>query len=84
MVLNNLPQNFAVYFPQNFFYREVHDRWMPIIKKMLLPYMSVEDYMNAQIQSIDLPQINMQSQSQQAGRYTLLKRPGIGCFPLWK
>lgn len=77
MVLNNLPQNFAVYFPQNFFYREVHDRWMPIIKKMLLPYMSVEDYMNAQIQSIDLPQINMQSQSQQAGRYTLSKRPGM-------
>lgn len=76
MVLNNLSNNFVVYFSQNFFYPEVNERWLPHIRKLMLPYLTLEDYMNAQIQSFELPAISMQSQDQQHGRYTLKKRQG--------
>ena len=55
MVLNNKPQMFTVFFPSNFFYPEVNKKWELIIEKMRLPYQSIDDFMNAQIQSVTFP-----------------------------
>lgn len=68
MILNNLPQQFRIGFQTGFFYKEVSDRWSPIVKRMKLPYESVEDFMNAQIQSVDFPGINLEITAQQQGQ----------------
>jgi len=65
MVLNNLPQMFAIWFPNGFFYKEVVNKWGPVVKRMKLPYETVEDFMNAQIQSVDFPGISMELTTQQ-------------------
>jgi len=74
MVLSNLQQNFTIWWGPNFFYPEVNERWLPVIRRQLFPYLSVSDYMLAQIQSFSLPSINMKSVTQQGGRYVLSKR----------
>jgi len=74
MVLSNLQQNFTIWWGPNFFYPEVNERWLPVIRRQLFPYLSVSDYMLAQIQSFSLPSINMKSVTQQGGRYVLNKR----------
>jgi|LAHS01.1.fsa_nt_gb hypothetical protein len=74
MILSNLQQQFVVYFGKNFFYPEVVDRWLPAVKRLCLPYMNLEDFMLAQLQSFSFPAINMSSVNQQWGQYKLSKR----------
>lgn len=69
MVLNNKPQMFTVFFPSNFFYQEVKDKWEPIIERMKLPYQSVVDFMNAQIQSVTFPTFSIETSQQQRNQY---------------
>lgn len=69
MVLNNKPQMFCVYFPSNFFYKPVVEKWEPIVHRMKLPYETVDDFMNAQIQSLTVPSVSMDLVSQQRGQY---------------
>lgn len=76
MVLSNLQQNFTVYWGPNFFYPEIDDRWLPIIRRQSFPYLSVSDYMLAQVQSFSLPAINMKPVTQQLGRFVINKRAG--------
>jgi len=76
MILSNLQQNFTVWWGPNFFYPEVNERWLPVIKRQMFPYLSVSDYMLSCIQSFSLPAINMKSVTQQGGRYVLNKRSG--------
>lgn len=76
MTLHNLQQNFTVYWGPNFFYPEVNDRWLPVIRRQMFPWLSISDYMLAQIQSFSLPSINMKSVTQQGGRYVINKRSG--------
>ena len=76
MTLSNLQQNFTVWWGPNFFYPEVTDRWLPVIRRQMYPWLSVSDYMLAQIQSFSLPAVNMKNVTQQGGRYQLTKRSG--------
>lgn len=71
MVLNNKPQMFTIFFPSNFFYPEVVAKWQPIIERMRLPYTSVSEFMNQQIQSITFPGLNMDTATQQRNQYTV-------------
>lgn len=76
MVLNNLSQSFVIYFGMNYFYPEVNDHWLPVIKKMYLPYRTVEDFMNSQIQTITFPAIDMPAVTQGHWQYENYKRNG--------
>lgn len=69
MVLNNKPQMFTIYFPSTFFYDDVCRKWGPIINKMRLPYQSVVDFMNSQIQTVTFPMLNVDTPMQQRGQY---------------
>lgn len=69
MVLNNTPWMFLLYLPKNFFYDEVVAKWTPIIDKMKLPYTSLVDFMNAQIQTISFPGVNIDTVMQQREQY---------------
>ena len=55
MLLNNLDQAFVISIDYNWFYPEVIDKWLPILQRMYLPYVRLEDFFNAQIQSINFP-----------------------------
>ena len=76
MVLNNKTQMFTVFFPSNFFYKEVKKRWEPIIEKMRLPYQSIDDFMNAQIQSVTFPSLNLDTSQQQRNQYEIVYPTG--------
>lgn len=82
MVLNNKPQMFTLGFPQNFFYQEVIDKWSPFIERMQLPYLSLVDFMNAQIQSFVFPSLNIENASQQRGQYNVVYPTGKELEPL--
>ena len=69
MILRNLPQMFTFRFPQTFFYKEVCDRWEPFVRRMKLPFSTVCDFMNSQVQSVDFPDISLSGETQQQGQY---------------
>lgn len=69
MVLNNKPQMFTFYFPTTFFYDDVCMKWGPIINKMRLPYQSVTDFMNSQVQTVSFPSLTVDTPTQQRGQY---------------
>ena len=75
MLLNNLDQAFVISLDFNWFYPEIIDRWMPILQRMYLPYVRLEDFFNAQIQSINFPGFSAQPVQQQGRLYKLSKRP---------
>lgn len=76
MVLNNLSQSMVIYFGLNWFYPEVDNHWGSTIKRMHLPYRTVEDFMNSQIQSITFPGFNAPATTQGLWQYEIHKRTG--------
>lgn len=77
MVLNNLNQNFAIWFAPNTFYPEVNDLWKPLFKRMYLPYVTLEDFFNSQITQVSFPSVSSQNVKQGFQNYKLTKRPGL-------
>ena len=71
MVLNNKAQMFSVWFPSDFFYKEVEEKWTPFVEKMKLPYTNLVDFMNMQIEQISYPSIDIGSAKQQQGQFQL-------------
>lgn len=82
MTLNNLPQMFTFYFPSTFWYPEVVTRWTPMVERMRLPYTTLEDFMNAQVQSVRFPPMNMDLAMQQRGQYDVAYPSGKELEPL--
>ena len=76
MLLNNLDQNFVIALDFNWFYPDVTQKWMPILERMYLPYITLEDFFNAQIHSINFPGLNSGTVQQQGRLYKIQKRPG--------
>ena len=60
---------FTFYFPSDFWYPEVKERWTPMIERMRLPYTTLDDFMNAQVQSVRFPPMNMDLAMQQREQY---------------
>lgn len=77
MLLNNLDQNFVIALDFNWFYPDVSQKWMPILHRMYLPYLTLEDFFNAQIQSINFPGLSSSNVSQQGRLYKIQKRPSF-------
>lgn len=71
MVLNNKAQMFSVWFDENYFYPEIDKKYKPILNKMKLPYLSVSDFMNAQLQTITFPGVDIGNALQQRGQYEI-------------
>lgn len=82
MILSNLPQMFTIKFPSDFFYSELTEKWGDVIKRLKVPYESIEDFMNAQIQSVDFPGINLVNTEQQHGQYEITYPGGKELEPL--
>ena len=76
MILNSLNNQFVVRFPPNFFYPELRERWLPVVKRLKLPYSSLEDFINASIQSVDFPTVELGNPTQQQGQFPIVYRTG--------
>ena len=57
MILNSKNSNYVFSFPKSFLFKEVKDRYEPILKRTASPYSSLVDYLNASIQGITFPGI---------------------------
>lgn len=83
MLLNALQNQFLIRFPKSFFYTEIHDKWTPVIKRLKLPYESLEDFMNAAVQSLNFPAIDLPIQEQPQQQFRIAYRPGKELEPLF-
>ena len=77
MVLNNLSQQFAIWLQPNTFYPEVNKLWKPYVKRMFLPYLTLEDFFNSQITQISFPSIGASTVQQRTQNYPIHKRGGL-------
>lgn len=71
MILNNRTQLFSFYFPSNYFFPEINEKYATYLKRMNLPFESCEDFINSCIQSVNFPKVNIPNASQQHGQYTM-------------
>lgn len=55
MILNARQNGFIFNFPKEFLYPEVIEKYKPYITRMPIPYDTVNDFINATIQSINFP-----------------------------
>jgi hypothetical protein len=75
-ILNAKLNQYVVWFPKNFFYKEIADRWLPEIKRLKLPYESVEDFFNATVQSMTFPEVVLKNVTQPQVMYNIMYRGG--------
>lgn len=77
MLLNNLDQNFVISLDYNWFYPDVTQKWMPILERMWVPYVTLEDFFNSQITAINFPGFSSATAHQRGRLYDLQKRPSV-------
>lgn len=71
MVLNNRTQLFSFYFPSNYLYPEIAEKYKVYLNRMHLPFESCEDFLNYCIQSVNFPSINIPNAIQQHRQYEI-------------
>lgn len=76
MLLNNLDQAFVIALDFNWFYPSISETWMPILHRMYLPYVTIEDFFNSQITQITFPGAQSPTETQQLDLYQIQKRAG--------
>jgi hypothetical protein len=81
-ILNAKSSQFSIWIPKDFFYPEIRERWTPIVKRLKLPYQSLEDFFNATVQSISFPDVMLSSASQQQSQFTIKYRNGKELEPI--
>jgi len=82
MILNSINSQFVIRFPANFFYPEIEKKWAPVVRRLKLPYENLEDFINATIQSVSFPSVELNLLEQQQGQRTIRYRPGKELEPL--
>jgi len=81
-ILNSKLNQFLCYLPKNFFYPEIISRWTPVVKRLKLPYESIEDFVNASIQSVSFPEMNLPLVQQQEAQFPISWRGGKEIEPV--
>lgn len=81
-ILNAKLNQWAIWFPQDFFYPEIRERWTPIVKRLKLPYLSLEDYFNSTVQSITFPEVTLNTVTQPQTMFQIRYRNGKELEPI--
>ena len=81
-ILNAKLNQFAVWLPKDFFYPEIRERWTPVVKRLKLPYLSLEDYVNATVQTVTFPEITLTPVEQQQTMFKIRYRGGKELEPI--
>ena len=63
-ILNAKLNQYSVWFPRNFLYPEVRERWTPVVKRLKLQYETLEDFINATVQSVTFPEVVLNNVTQ--------------------
>lgn len=71
MILNNRTQLFSFYFPSNYLYPKVVEKYKIYLKRMQLPFESCEDFINSCIQTVNFPSITIPNSVQQVNQYEI-------------
>jgi hypothetical protein len=81
-ILNSKLNAFYVWIPKDFLYPEVRERWTPVVKRLKLQYQTLEDYINATIQSITFPELTLTPLEQPQTMYKIKYRGGKELEPI--
>lgn len=81
-ILNAKLNMFAVWFPQDFFYPEIRERWTPVVKRLKLPYQSLEDFFNSTVQTVTFPEVTLNSLTQPQTMFQIQYRGGKELEPI--
>lgn len=82
MILNSLNNQFVVQFPKGFFYSDIVKKWTPVVQRLKIPYQTLEDFINACVQSITFPSVELTPAIQPQGQFQIGYRPGKELEPL--
>ena len=75
-ILNAKNNMFTIWFPPHFFYPSIVKKWEPVIKRLKLPYQTIEDFFNASIQSITMPPLALPTPEQQQSQFKIAYKGG--------
>lgn len=81
-ILNAKLNQYVIWFPKDFFYPEVRERWTPIVKRLKLQYLSIEDFFNASVQSMTFPQVNLTQVTQPQSMFQIKYKGGKELEPM--
>ena len=81
-LLNSKLSQFVIWLPQDFFYPEIRERWTPIIKRLKLQYQTIEDFVNATVQSVSFPEVSLSPSTQQQSQFQIQYRGGKELEPI--
>jgi hypothetical protein len=85
MAIMNAKNNmFTIWFPPSFFYPSVRKKWEPVIKRLKLPYESIEDFFNASIQSVTIPALDLPTPTQQQSQFEVGYKGGKELEPTFQ
>lgn len=75
MIINSRSSNFIFNFPKDFVHESISDKYLPFVKRMPIPWDTVLDFLNAQVQSISMPSLSMSpvSQTRKLGKSQVYK-----------
>ena len=82
-ILNAKNNMFTIWFPPDFFYPKVVADYTPVIKRMKLQYQTIEDFFNASIQSVTMPQVDLAVVEQQQRQFKQNYRGGKELEPIF-
>jgi hypothetical protein len=81
-LLNARLNAFSIWFPKDFFYPEIRERWTPVVKRLKLQYQSLEDYFNATVQAVTFPEVILNPSVQPQTMYKIRYRQGRELEPI--
>jgi hypothetical protein len=81
-ILNAKLNMYAVWFPKDFFYPEVRERWSPVVKRLKLQYQSLEDFFNASVQAVTFPEVRLEPVIQPQSQFSIRYRGGKELEPI--
>ena len=82
-ILNAKNNMFTIWFPPNFFYPSVVKKWEPVVKRLKLPYQTIEDFFNASIQSVTIPAMDLETVRQQQSQFDIKYKGGKELEPVF-
>jgi hypothetical protein len=81
-ILNSKLNMYAIWFPKDFLYPEVRERWTPVVKRLKLQYQTLEDYINATVQSVTFPEVVLTAAEQPQTMFNIKYRGGKELEPI--
>jgi len=81
-ILNAKLSQFAIWFPKDFLYPEIRERWTPVVKRLKLQYQTLEDYINATVQRITFPEVTLTPVTQPQTMFQIRYRGGKELEPI--